>query len=130
MAEAFIYAGKPEESVDFVKKAMRLDPHNRANYLYILGLAHFGMKQFQEAASFFERAFKLNPTMGSVQKAYLAAAYGYLGQEEKARTELDQPGIKEVRELYNIYVKYEGAYYKHLKDRARLLDGLRNVGLE
>ena len=130
MAGALIYSGKPEEAVDFVKKAMRLDPHNLANYLYTLGLAHFGMEQFQEAASFFERAFKLNPEMGLVQRAYLAAAYGYLGQEEKARTELDKPGIKEVRELYHIYVKYEGAYYKNPKDRARLLDGLRNVGLE
>ena len=130
MADALIYSGKPEEAVDFVKKAMRLDPHNLANHLYTLGLAHFGMEQFQEAASFFERAFKLNPEMGLVQRGYLAASYGYLGQEEKARTELDKPEIKEVRELYDLYVKYEGAYYKNPKDRARLLDGLRNVGLE
>jgi TolB-like protein/class 3 adenylate cyclase len=130
MAGALIYSGKPDEAVDFVKKAMRLDPHNIANHLYILGLAHFGMEQFQEAASFFERAFKLNPKMGLVQRAYLAAAYGYLGQEEKARTELDKPEIKEVRKLYDLYVKYESAYYKNPKDRARLLDGLRNVGLE
>jgi len=130
MAGALIYSGKPDEAVDFVKKAMRLDPHNIANHLYTLGLAHFGMEQFQEAASFFERAFKLNPKMGSVQRAYLAAAYGYLGQEEKARIELDKPEIKEVRKLYDLYVKYESAYYKNPKDRARLLDGLRNVGLE
>ncbi len=130
MADALIYSGKPEEAVDFVKKAMRLDPHNLTNHLYTLGLAHFGMEQFQEAASFFERAFKLNPEMGLVQRGYLAASYGYLGQKEKARTELDKPEIKEVRELYDLYVKYEGAYYKNPKDRARLLDGLRNVGLE
>jgi len=130
MADALIYSGKPEEAVDFVKKAMRLDPHNLANHLYTLGLAHFGMEQFQEAASFFERAFKLNPEMGLVQRGHLAASYGYLGQEEKARTELDKLEIKEVRELYDLYVKYEGAYYKNPKDRARLLDGLRNVGLE
>ncbi len=130
MAGALIYSGKPDEAVDFVKKAMRLDPHNIANHLYTLGLAHFGMEQFQEAASFFERAFKLNPKMGLVQRAYLAAAYGYLGQEEKAMTELGKPEIKEVRKLYDLYVKYESAYYKNPKDRARLLDGLRNVGLE
>jgi adenylate cyclase len=130
MADALIYSGKPEEAVDFVKKAMRLDPHNLANYLYTLGLAHFGMEQFREAASFFEKAFKLNPKMGLVQRGYLAASYGYLGQEEKASTELDKLQIKEVRELYDLYVKYEGAYYKNPKDRARLLDGLRNVGLE
>ncbi len=130
MAGALIYSGRPEEAVDFVKKAMRLDPHNIANHLYTLGLAHFGMEKFQEAASFFERAFKLNPEMGLAQRGYLAASYGYLGQEEKARTELDKLEIKEVRELYDLHVKYEAAYYKNPKDRARLLDGLRNAGLE
>ncbi len=90
MADALIYSGRPEEAVDFVKKAMRLDPHNLANYLYTLGLAHFGMEQFQEAASVLERAFKLNPEMGIFQRAYLAASYAYLGQEEMARAELDK----------------------------------------
>jgi len=130
MAGALIYSGKPEEAVDFVNKAIRFDPHNIANYLYTLGLAHFGMEQFQEAVSFFERAFKLNPEIGLVQRAYLAAAYVYLGQEEKAMAELDKPEIKEVRELYDLYVKYEGAYYKNPKDKARLIDGLRKVGLD
>jgi TolB-like protein len=130
MAGALIYSGKPEEAVEFVNKAMRLDPHNIANYLYTLGLAHFGMEQFQEAVSFFERAFKLNPEIGLVQRAYIAAAYVYIGQEEKAMAELDKPEIREVRELYDLYVKYEGAYYKNPKDTARLIDGLRKVGLD
>jgi TolB-like protein/class 3 adenylate cyclase len=130
MAGALIYSGKPEEAVDFVNKAMRLDPHNITNYLYTLGLAHFGMEKFQEAVSFFERAFKLNPEIGLVQRAYIAAAYVHLGQEEKAMAELDKPEIKEVRALYDLYVKYEGAYYKNPKDKARLIDSLRKVGLD
>jgi TolB-like protein len=128
MAYALIYSGKPEEAVDFVKKAMRLDPHNLANYLYTLGLAHFGMEQFQEAASFFERAFELKPEMGLLQRAYLAVTYLYLGQKEKARAELDKPEI-EVRELYDIWVRSRASYRNH-KDRDRLLDGLQKVGLE
>jgi TolB-like protein len=130
MAGALIYSGKPEEAVDFVNKAMRLDPHNITNYLYTLGLAHFGMEKFQEAVSFFERAFKLNPEIGLVQRAYIAAAYVHLGQKEKAMAELDKPEIKEVRALYDLYVKYEGAYYKNPKDKARLIDSLRKVGLD
>jgi len=127
MADALIYSGRPEEAVDFVKKAMRLDPHNIANYLYTLGLAHFGMEQFQEAASFLGRAFKLNPEMGSLKRAYLAVAYVYLGQEEKARAELDKPGIVEVKEIYDYWVRSR-ARYKNPKDRDRLLDGLSKVG--
>jgi tetratricopeptide (TPR) repeat protein len=129
MAGALIYSGKPEAAVDFVNKAMRIDPHNISNYLYILGLAHFGMEQFQEAVSFFEKAFKLNPKIGLVQKAYIAAAHVHLGQEEKAMAELDKLEINEVKELYDLYVRYEGTYYKNPKDRARLIESLRKVEL-
>lgn len=128
MAGALIYSGKPEEAIEFVNKAIRFDPLNIANYFYTLGLAHFGMEEYQEAVSYYEKAFKLNPELGLVQRAYLIASYGYLGQEEKAIVELDKPEIREVRELYDLYVKYEGAYYKNPEDKARLIDGLRKVG--
>jgi tetratricopeptide (TPR) repeat protein len=128
MATALIYSGKPVEAIDFVDKAIRFDPHNMPNYLFTLGMAYFGMEQFQQAVSVFERAFKLNPELGLVQRAYLAAAYVHLGQEGKAMAELDKPEIEEVRELYDLYVKYEGAYYKNPKDTARLIKGLQKIG--
>ena len=130
MAGALIYSGKPEEAIEFVNKAIRFDPLNIANYFYTLGLAHFGMEEYQKAVSYYEKAFKLNPELGLVQRAYLIASYGYLGLEEKAIAELDKPEIREVRELYDLYVKYEGAYYKNPEDTARLIDGLRKVGLD
>jgi adenylate cyclase len=130
MAEALIYSGRPGEAIDFVNKAMRLDPHNISNYLYTLGLSYFGMEQFQEALSFFERAFKLNPEIGLVQRAYIAATYVHLGQEKKAMVELDKLSINEVKELYDVYVKYEGNYYKNSKDRARLIESLHKIELD
>jgi TolB-like protein len=129
MAHALIYSGKSEEAVGFVKDAMRLDPHSLANYLYILGLTHFGMEQFQEAATLLERAFKLNPEMGLLRRVYLAVAYVYLGQEEKARAELDKPEI-DVRDIYDYWTKNLVTRYKNPKDRDRLLDGLAKVGLK
>ncbi len=128
MATALIYSGEPGEAIDFVDKAIRFDPHNIPNYLFTLGMAYFGMEQFQQAVSVFERAFKLNPELGLVQRAYLAAAYVHLGQIEKAMAELDKPEIKEVRELYDLYVKYEGAYYKNPEDTARLIKSLQKIG--
>jgi TolB-like protein/class 3 adenylate cyclase len=130
MATALIYSGKPGEAIGFVEKAIRFDPHNMPNYLFTLGMAYFGMEQFQQAVSVFERAFKFNPELGLVQKAYLAASYVHLGQEEMAMAELDNPEIKEVWELYDLYVKYEGAYYKNPEDSARLIEGLRKIELD
>ncbi len=127
MATALIYSGKPGEAIDFVNKAIRFDPHNTARYLFTLGMAYFGMEQFQQAVSVFERAFKLNPELGLVQRAYLTAAYMHLGEEERAMAELNRPEIKDVRELYDLYVKYEGAYYKNSEDSSRLIDALQGV---
>jgi len=129
MAEALIYAGRPEEAVDYIKKAMRLDPNNLANYLYTLGVAHFGMEQFKKAAACLERAFKLNPKMGSLKRAYLAVAYLNLGQKEKAKAELNKPGISEVKEIYDYWVRSR-ARYKNPEDRARLTDGLSELGVK
>ncbi|MEE8352703.1 MAG: tetratricopeptide repeat protein, partial [Rhodospirillales bacterium] len=127
MATALIYSGKPEEAIDFVNKAIRFDPHNTARYLFTLGMAYFGMEKFQQAVSVFERAFKLNPELGLVQRAYLTAAYMHLGEEERAMAELNRPEIKDVRELYELYVKYEGAYYKNSEDSSRLINALQAV---
>ena len=128
MATALIYSGRPGEAVDFVDKAIRFDPHNMPNYLFTLGMANFGMEQFQQAATVFERAFRLNPELGLVQRAYLAATYAHLGRKEQAKAELERPELNKVRELYDLYVKYEAAYYKSAKDSARLINALRGIG--
>jgi tetratricopeptide (TPR) repeat protein len=130
MAWALIYSGKPEDAVDYVNKAMRLDPLNIANYFYTLGTAHFGMEQYREAVSFYEKAFRLNPELGLVQRAYLAASYVYLDMLDQAKAEVDIPEIRDVRELYDLYVEYEAAYYKNPEDAARLIKGLQKVGLD
>jgi TolB-like protein/class 3 adenylate cyclase/Flp pilus assembly protein TadD len=127
MATALIYAGRPKEAKDFVNKAIRFDPHSRTHYLFTLALAYFGMDQFQQAVSIFERAFKLNPRLGLVQRAYLTAAYVHLGEEKKALIEINKREIKDVRELYDLYVKYEGAYYKNPEDSSRLINPLQTL---
>jgi adenylate cyclase len=88
MAFVLIMAGKPEEGLDFAKKAMRLDPLNLANPLYNIGLAHFCLKEFEQAANSLERALTYSP--GHV--AYLialAAAYGNLSREKEAEATLE-----------------------------------------
>jgi adenylate cyclase len=127
MATALIYAGKPGEAIDFINKAIRFDPHNMPNYLFTMGMANFGMEQFERAVTDFERAFELNPKLGLVQRAYLAAAYMHLGQQEQAVTQLDNPEIKEVRDLYDLYVKYEAAYYQNDQDKFRLVGVLNQI---
>lgn len=81
-------AGRSEEAFDFTKKAMRLDPHNQANPLYYIWLAHFCLKQFEEAVNSLVRALRYSPRHVDYLLC-LASAYGHLGREKEAKAAVD-----------------------------------------
>ena len=80
------WAGRPEETIGLVKKAMRLNPMYPTEYLWNLGHAYFLVGRYEEAIETLKRARDRNPDYLPV-RAYLAASYSELGREEEARTE-------------------------------------------
>ncbi|MFX1555589.1 MAG: tetratricopeptide repeat protein [Promethearchaeota archaeon] len=131
MAWALIYAGRPKEALDFVQKAMRLDPHYPAVYLLDLGLANFHMEQFEEAATFFERAFKRNPE-NYWSLMLLAAAYGHLGRKQEATAAIEE--LEKIGHMGELSVERISGWpistrYKEPSDKDRFLEGLRKAGL-
>jgi TolB-like protein len=132
MAYALIFAGSPKEALDFVEKAMRLDPHYPAYYLVVLGLAQFSIEQFEEAATSFERALKRNPENYWVW-FYLAASYGHLGRKQEATAAIEEykkvgPHVAglSIKRISNWPMSTR---YKNPADKDRLLEGLRKAGL-
>ena len=79
LASALVLAERSEEGSEFIRKAMRLDPHHPPSYLITLGAAHFGMEQYGDAAATFEHAVKRNPD-NELPWIYLASSYGHLGR--------------------------------------------------
>jgi TolB-like protein/rhodanese-related sulfurtransferase len=79
LANALVLAERPEEGLEFIRKAMRLDPHHPPSSLITLGAAQFGMEQYGDAAATFERAVKRNPD-NELPRIYLASSYGHLGR--------------------------------------------------
>lgn len=78
------YAGRPDDGLEMVKKAMRRDPHSLTLNLWNLGLANFCLGRLEEAATAFGRGFKLNPEMiGS--GLGLIASYSLLGRDQEAQ---------------------------------------------
>jgi len=133
MAYALIYAGRPKEALDFVEKAMRLDPHYPAYYLFVLGLAHFSMEQFKEAANSFERALRRNPE-NYMPLIHLAAAYGQLGRKQEAKAAIEEfnkvvRSTLTVEEFGTVGGPHMMAKYKNPVDKDRFLDGLRKAGV-
>jgi TolB-like protein/cytochrome c-type biogenesis protein CcmH/NrfG len=129
VAYALIYAGRPKEAVDFVQRAMRLDPHYPAYHLYVLGLAHFVMEEFDAAVPLFERALKLNPE-NYVPLIPLAAAHAHLGHKQKAAATVEelQKALPSIFTL-SLLSRHPLLSYKDPADRDRLLEGLRQAGV-
>jgi Tfp pilus assembly protein PilF len=77
-------SGRPAEGMEYAKRGMRLDPLNPARYLGRIGIAHFCMGEWKEAATAIEKAMKLNPELWP-PLAFLASAYAHLGRNEEAK---------------------------------------------
>ena len=78
------FAGKPEESIEHIRKAMRLAPIFQVTVLWVLGESCRLTGRYKEALAALEFANALAPNM-EVCQVYLIAAYGETGQWDKAK---------------------------------------------
>jgi tetratricopeptide (TPR) repeat protein len=127
MGIGLIYIGKPKEAIDFINRAMRLDPHNPVIYLLRLGIAQLSIGNLEEAASLMEKAYRLNPEIWGVL-VWLTSTYGLLGREEDARLALNTWKKEEGYERSLPTVMYSHPF----KDRAfadRFAKGLIKAGV-
>ena len=83
LASALAFTGNPGEALELVDRAIRINPHYPADYLYQRGLAQFGLKNLAAAATSLEDALRLNPEDYWSQRLLLSV-YGSLGRAEQA----------------------------------------------
>jgi adenylate cyclase len=134
LASALVLSGRPKESLQLIKDAMRLNPHYPSFYLYELGLSQFCMEQFDEAAVSLERATALNPD-DRWSFRLLLATYGFLGRNEDIAMvfETIEHGVKRGRQSYwdplSIRVIKFWYPFREPTDTKRLVEGLRKAGV-
>jgi adenylate cyclase len=128
MAVALVYSGRADESLTYIKKAMRLDPHYPPYYLKILGLSYFGMDKYKESATSFER-FLERSIEYSIAIEILVASYAYLGKTEKAKAMVEKwRKINHGREINVMIGRIYASYaYKNNEDFVRLEKGLKKA---
>jgi TolB-like protein/class 3 adenylate cyclase/Flp pilus assembly protein TadD len=127
LAEALIFAGKPAEGRAYAERAMQLNPTIPANALYLIGLSHFASGDPKEAVTHVERALRHAPT-NNQYAGILAAAFGELGQKNKAKTALSDYGSTNLIGIPSVAQAVSN--YPFLDDRIlqRLADGFEKAG--
>jgi adenylate cyclase len=121
--ETLVWLGQAAEGVEWIEKAMLLDPSEAERRAKFLGQAHFVARQYREAINAFKRASRL----GHVQHAYLAACHAALGESETAKSETAR--VLERKPEFSIAAMLERAPYALESDREHQRETMANAGL-
>ncbi|WP_119462954.1 adenylate/guanylate cyclase domain-containing protein [Rhodospirillaceae bacterium SYSU D60014] len=119
------YAGRPEEAIEQLTEAMRLDPHYPDVYLYFLGMARFLLGRYEAAIDVLRERIARNPDT-DVTHVLLAACCGHLGRIEEARAEWRE--ALRINPDFSLEHRRQILPFKNPGDFERIADGLREVG--
>jgi len=125
-----MWAGRAEEAIAPIKKALRLNPRvlfSTGPYLNFSGFAYVTADRYGEAISAFEESTKRGGATGVEALAYSAAAYSELGKEQEARATVQKLLEKDPDFSLRSWVWLR--LYKNLDDWKRLLNVFRKAGL-
>ena len=127
LAMSLAYAGRPEDGLTAIRKAMRLNPRHPFFYVWIVGHAYFMMGRYEEAATAFERGLDRNPQFPGGHMT-LAATYGHLGRTVDAEWEVEE--TLTLLPDFSLASERRRALYKNPADLERYIEGLRKAGLK
>lgn len=120
------HAGRPEEGIEQIRKAMRLNPHYPEWWTWQFGQILFDARRYQEAISALESLQILDVATAGL---YLAASRAALGQLADARKALDRVISQDSGVTLQRCTSPDMAPYKDPKDREHFRENLRKAGL-
>ena len=110
-----------------IEKAMRLNPHYPATYLFSLGTAYRLMGRDEEAIAVLKKALTRNPNLLPAH-VNLAVIYSELGREEAARAEAAE--VLRLNPKYSLEVLRQINPFKDPAELERMDAALRKAGLK
>jgi adenylate cyclase len=114
--ELLTWLGRPKEGIDWIRKAMRLNPHHPERFWSHLGKAHFVAREYAEAIEAFMHVSKMDAT----QHAFVAATYAWLKDRTAAAAHYGQvvkldPGLTMESFLATLHYASE-AGFEHVRE--------------
>jgi len=128
MGRILVLSGRPDEAVEHITEAIRLNPFQVTSpYLNFLGVAYFNTGRFQSSAEAFTRNIERGGPSGPHIKALLAATYAELGREDEARAIISTIG-KPTTADFSVE-NFLARWIPSEDHRRRTLANLRRLGL-
>jgi TolB-like protein/class 3 adenylate cyclase/Flp pilus assembly protein TadD len=129
LAHALNLAGDPQRALLLIENAIRLNPRYPNSYLYELGMARFGIEDYDGAAVALQQAITINPD-DRLSARLLIATLGKLSRTSDAALIIDRTG-KNYRGYDPLTIRGIAFWYpfKIPEDAERFADGLRKAGI-
>jgi adenylate cyclase len=122
--EILTWLGQPGEGIEWIRKAMRLNPYHPARFWSHLGRALFGARRYAEAADAVQRIAEPD----EFHLAFLAACLAMAG--DAARAGEQAQAVLRKNPAFSVRKDYEPTlHYKHEGDLAHHRDALLKAGL-
>ena len=121
--ELLTWLGRPGEGIDWIKKAMRLNPYHPERFWNHLGRACYCAEKYAEAAEAFSRITRPDHT----HHAFLAATFARMGNAVAATAHAAEVLKREPKFSTAVYLTTQ--HYKREVDRRRHEAGLLSAGL-
>jgi adenylate cyclase len=121
--ELLTWLGQPDEGIDWIKKAMRLNPYHPERFWSHLGRACYCAEKYAEAAEAFSRITRPDHT----HHAFLAATFAQMGNAVAAAAHAAE--VLKREPTFSVADYLTTQHYKREADRLRHETGLLKAGL-
>lgn len=125
---AFVYLaeGNPEQALEALQTARRLNPLYSFFYLTNEGRAYFALREYDKAAKLFEESLERDPDF-TFARMFLMATYAQMGRLDDANWEVQE--ALTISPNFTIANETARMAYKNSADLKHYIDGLRKAGL-
>jgi adenylate cyclase len=121
--ELLTWLGQPDEGIDWIRKAMRLNPYHPERFWSHLGRACYCAEKYIEAADAFSRITRPDYT----HHAFLAATFAQMGNTVVAAAHAAE--VLKREPTFSVADHLATQHYKREADRSRYETGLLKAGL-
>ena len=121
--ELMVWLGRPEEAIEWVQKAMQLDPLGASGFAHLLGRALRADRRYEDAIA----AYKEVRTMRYQHHTEMAACYAASGIDHEAAKQKAE--TLRLNPDFSTETYIASLPYKNAADREHLRDSLRKAGL-
>jgi len=119
--------GRPQEAIAELQKAIRLNPHCRAEFYWNLGYAYLLAGRYEEAVSAHKKALQRSPN-SIIPHVALAITYSMMGREKEARAEAAE--VLRINPKWSMESYKKRLIYKDQSVKDSFCDALRKAGLK